>query len=1037
MKNLLISFSDIHFKAQGAPEDQGVVLDAFIEDVVAQVQKLEHDDVFLLIGGDLVQSGEIEDYNAFDKAVIRPLLRGLQIEVDHILAVPGNHDLKRDSITPFFDNHHAHVWARHKEKEFNDLIRGDEAEKLLCTKFHPYFQFMAQKLNRIVPESQYSAYTYELDELWSVLCVNSAILSEGGLNEWEDERYLAVDTRSINEWVKLNRTRKKILLMHHPVNHLTEDCEHEILEIGRRDFDVVLTGHTHYQTLHTTNRTVWATNPKLFTTKTETLGYSIICIDDIGVDKVIYRQWAKERRSFAVGINFAGDEEHPGEEQVRMKKEDVVDQVQFHYKNRLTQSLSLYKAQPDIWLKRFVTSERIDIGIKSINDYQLLSEEELIEQNESFYLYSPADGGLTCYGLHFVLTLRESYSKTGVYIMANSRNIDRFQQHVEDALREIQNPSKEEVNWVVLDQWRDDEVAAQKYNYLQVQFPNARFVFMTNQRERVDMSEDGKSVVSMEGILKYYLTPMDRNQLRILASAYSERDNLPSYQLLKRLDDDLRDFNMHRTPMNCITLLESFYRTKFEDTPINRTAVLSKFLGRIFDMVDLTYDTTLPSMKECEYATGSFCAQLIKEVESGKRHKNSALSFRRSEFEEVAQRIFDWQGTELGASVLFDILCGCKIIVQYDAQTYTFRFRTWVYYFAATWMNKDSEFAEFILSDGRYLHYPDIIEFYTGISQGQEDALLVLTKDLNAVTESVKTRFNVRDDFNPFDHLRLDPSEGVRKRLVSLINKQIQSSALEQDVKDHMIDQTYIPSSPYNQKVYQEVMEYTVKQMFSNIEISSKALRNTTLVKAEVKENMLASILSAWSVFAKVVSYMSKDFAHDSCIDIDGMKFSLVKEYSLLDEEYRRISIIANIPYNIMLLFQGHIYSPKMGKMLNDTFEAETDRVRKHLLACLLVAKTPNNWDTHIDRYMRAQKHDSFYLTDILKALSNRKALSEPQENVIVPVNRLLSQGLNMLGTGHADGGAKPLLNKGGNMANVPALLKIKNHKKKNKRKRK
>ena len=94
-----------------------------------------------------------------------------------------------------------------------------------------------------------------------------------------------------------------------------------------------------------------------------------------------------------------------------------------------------------------------------------------------------------------------------------------------------------------------------------------------------------------------------------------------------------------------------------------------------------------------------------------------------------------------------------------------------------------------------------------------------------AVIESVKAKFNVRDDFNPFDHLRLDPSAGARKRLVSLINKQIQSSALEQDVKDHMIDQTYIPSSPYNQKVYQEVMEYTVKQMFSNIEISSKALR--------------------------------------------------------------------------------------------------------------------------------------------------------------------------------------------------------------------
>ena len=1031
MKNLLVSLSDIHYQANGAPEDQGVVIDAFVDDVVAQVAKEEHDDVFVLIGGDLVQSGETEDYNAFDRNVIRPLMKGLNIDANHILTVPGNHDLKRDTIQLLYDEHHNIVKTRHGEKAFNDIIREPEKKDLLFSKFYPYFQFMAQKLNQNIQSM--SAYSYNIDELWSVLCLNSAILSEGGLKDWNDERYLAIDTRFISEWVRQNRTRKKILLMHHPANFLSEDFEHELMEIARKDFDMVISGHTHYQMLHMLGQTVMATNPKLFTTKTETLGYSLICIDDVGVEKIIYRQWAKERRTFTYGVNFAHDESTLGVEIIRKKAEEVEDTILKQYKTNLSQGLSLYKDQPEIWIKRFVTEERLDYGLKSINDYQLISEEELIEQSQSFYIYSPADGGLTCYGRHFLVTLRETYGRIGLYVSSNARNFDKFQQQVGEAVTAIQNPSPEDVSWIVLDQWRDDETSEQKYKFLQTQFPKANLLFLTNQRERVDMSEDGRSMIAMDGIAKYYLAPMDRNQLRMMASAYSRRDSQVDYKLLKRLDDDLRDFNMHRSPMNCITLLESFYQAKFEEYPINRTTVLSKFLSRIFEMTDLSYDTNYPTIQESEYATGCFCAQLIREVATGVRHANSAMSFRRVQFETIAQEIFDKQGTDIGASVLFDILCAAKIIVPYDAQTFTFRFRTWVYYFAATWMNVDPDFAQFILSEGRYLHYPDIIEFYTGITKRQADALLVLTNDLNEVIERVKVRLNVKEDYNPFDYLRLDLSQGARKRVVALINKQIQSSALPQEVKDHMIDQTYIPSSPYNQTVYRDVMEYTVQQMYANIEISSKALRNTTLVDAEVKENLLSAILTAWSVFAKVVSYMSKEFAHNSQVNIDGLKFSLVKDYMLLDEEHRRISIIENIPYNIMLLFQGHIYSPKMGKMLNDFFEKETDRIRKHLLACLIVSKTPTNWERSIDSYIKTQKHDSFYLSNILKALADRKALAEPQENVIVPVNTLLAKGISKIDTDHADAGAHVLLNARGNMANVPNLLK--RNKKRKKRK--
>ena len=149
MKNLLVSLSDIHYQTNGAPEDQGVVIDAFVDDVVAQVAKEEHDDVFVLIGGDLVQSGETEDYNAFDRNVIRPLMKGLNIDANHILTVPGNHDLKRDTIQLLYDEHHNIVKTRHGEKAFNDIIREPEKKDLLFSKFYPYFQLWLKSSIRI------------------------------------------------------------------------------------------------------------------------------------------------------------------------------------------------------------------------------------------------------------------------------------------------------------------------------------------------------------------------------------------------------------------------------------------------------------------------------------------------------------------------------------------------------------------------------------------------------------------------------------------------------------------------------------------------------------------------------------------------------------------------------------------------------------------------------------------------------------------------------------------------------------------------
>ena len=71
MKTLLVYFSDIHLTG-AKPENEGTVIKAFCEDMKKQLLELKSGDVYVLIGGDLVQAADsAESFQDFyDKIII-------------------------------------------------------------------------------------------------------------------------------------------------------------------------------------------------------------------------------------------------------------------------------------------------------------------------------------------------------------------------------------------------------------------------------------------------------------------------------------------------------------------------------------------------------------------------------------------------------------------------------------------------------------------------------------------------------------------------------------------------------------------------------------------------------------------------------------------------------------------------------------------------------------------------------------------------------------------------------------------------------
>lgn len=312
MKVLLLNISDIHVTTKDRPENEGLVLRKFIEDVetlVVRKKRFSFDDVFVLISGDLVFAASDDSYAKFDEIIVKELMRVLNIDRSHFIIAPGNHDVTQNAVKkvkyafkPIFD-------ARHNEEDFNNIIEEDDYRNIVFGKFDAFQRYMVDTMG----DKNYSlqANIREINDTWSVHVLNSAILSCGGFNGIDDQGHLGVDTRSLQRFLSRDNHPKKILLMHHPEYFCMDWVSDGLRNLYGNKFALVLSGHKHSKFIYCDNSKAYirCEAPQLFTDKNDyILGYNFIELVDDKVFKITYRQWSKFRGEFRVGSDFVDDD---------------------------------------------------------------------------------------------------------------------------------------------------------------------------------------------------------------------------------------------------------------------------------------------------------------------------------------------------------------------------------------------------------------------------------------------------------------------------------------------------------------------------------------------------------------------------------------------------------------------------------------------------------------------------------------------------------------------------------------------------------
>jgi len=959
--------SDIHLSHEKA-ENQGLVIDAFLDDFRKQKQQLNPHECFVLIGGDLVMDADAEGaYQAFYDRIVRPIL-ATGIKKRNIVCVPGNHDAQREWIRKNKFVYGPVVGQNFTEDTFNALINNKESSDLLIQKFFNFSEFMETKMECV--NYNLIGFPVELNNDWSVYCINSSLTSFAGVQDKEfpqlkqDDKRLNLDTRRLYDWMQNNK-KKKILLMHHPFEYYTSWAFTELKKIIKHDFDLVLTGHTHEQDLlfndNGSDSYVWCMAPQLFTDKNDTLGYSIIQLNPDGVESIIYREWNKRRNCFRPGTSFTEAED--GIVKVNQQKVILKDRVTVLFEEHLNESMAVYGDRALVWMDRYFSLDRFDRAFTFKKDKLFPEDDILNEEPKYIKIVTPNQYGLTSFAWHFLLRLWREKNKFGLYLDCGLYKKNRIEKLFDKQLDTF-GKKPDEVQWILFDNWTvSNKDSKEILRYTLSKYPDIPVMLLSPMLEKTLIEKE--FVANQEfDFVNLFMAPLQAYQVRQMVEVYNQKMHIDdSDKVLKRLNDDIINFNMHRTPLSIISLMEVFNKS-FDDNPVNRTAMIQRLLAIIFDNETVPNYRSLPDVKDCEFVLGYVCEKVIR---------TDQFYFSEEEFYTMARQFCDEQKITLDFRYLFDILLRNQILCQYDTNLFGFRFAFWVYYFAAMRMTKSEEFASFILDKENYAHYPDVIEFYTGSDRTRNDAAQIIITDLQNITQSVHTKVGMPEDVNPFQRLKVNKENMQIDNVIQQLEANLQKSKLPNRIKDALTDKNYNPSRPFHQDVYRVWQNYSVTYLQDMISIASKAMRNSDYIKPELKEQLFDAITQAWMMIVRVIYLMAPALAHDGMAGYDGFSLQLDETFDdKVTDDDKLIAVIAAIPFNLLSWYKDDIYSSKMANLMYSKIGGQLNPIARHLLVGMVISEQPDRWVDVVRKYLADTDRHSFYFNDALGLLEHK-----------------------------------------------------------------
>lgn len=647
-----------------------------------------------------------------------------------------------------------------------------------------------------------------------------------------------------------------------------------------------------------------------------------------------------------------------------------VDVILKRMESDLNESLKTYNEKSPLWIEPIISTKREVPNTPNKNKENQIKIDLIINDPQDLIIKAPSEFGLTSLA-HF---LKQEAWKNGKVFLYIDTKMTKRHKVLKDIKREAEAyffKNMTDIDCILLDSVCFEESGKMQLlkNVCEEFIDIPIVIFNTLDNNFFLKSTDDDKVKISRNFTSYYLLPLPQNEVRKLVVSYSRIKSLKENHdvILSKVTKDLEILNMHRTAKNCISILKATSKIGSDYSPVNRTKLLETILTTIFEEYEIpTYHDKKPDVKDCSFVLGYFCELLLL---------RNDFEFTRDFFKREIKQFCEENFIELDVNYLLQVLIDNSIFSENASESKLyFRNSYWVFYFIAQRMNMNNEFLNSVYEGKKYIDFPEIIEFYTGIDRNKEDALNILNSDLKETLKDVRSKVNLPSDLNPYRAIKWNPKKEALEKIEANIGKNILSSGLPDEVKDKYDDKNYNQIRPYNQVISSVIREYSFLILMRQITATSRALRNSDFVKPAIKKELLDNIIQAWNEISKLLIALSPLLADRGSIAFQGAYFILDEEgFRFTNPIEKRKAVLLAVPTNVVKIFKDDLFSSKMGPLIISKANNEANSLLKHELMLLIIAERPRGWRNVIDSYVINLDRDSYFLSGVLTALEFNK----------------------------------------------------------------
>ena len=631
--------------------------------------------------------------------------------------------------------------------------------------------------------------------------------------------------------------------------------------------------------------------------------------------------------------------------------------IQAELDQELENALSLYSHQEIIWIDRkFCDSEDADVTSLADTHSKGKDVRVLLEGSESYVVKAPPQYGLTCLA-YFLRAEAWKQGKAWIYIDATTAKLRKIDEIVQFETAKFGGAP---ITGVIIDSWNSISSSGQKIlELLSAKLPQVKTIVMQSSLDRIQLLKS--TPTKLPSTFKVvHLLPLAKHDVRKAVNACGNRFIDDEDSMLNKIVLNMEVLNIHRTPMNCWTLLK-VAEGDADLGPINRTEMLERVLFVLFNL-DLPKYTAMPDVQDCERLLGIFCERLVRD----ERTDFSEEEFRKCSSEYIQKKLID-----IDIYALWKILSDNKIVVNVCGNIYRFGASFWLFFFAAKQMEIEDEFKSYIFKEKRYAQYPEIIEFYTGCGRDKEDVLQLLDNDLLSTREIMSSKLGFQKSFNPLNLLSWRSSKDDAEKMQKDINEAVERSKVSNEIKDFYADKSYNFSRPYDQSIHRYVEGASFYLFIQQLRALSRALRNSDYVAPDVRLKILQHIIAGWSEIVRVMFFMTPVLATAGQAFFEGYGFRLDNDFRIGDpsEKEMFVRVLQACPHNVIWMLKDDLASPRQAPLLYKWDEENAPDIARHLFALYLIHVQPRDWDKRIRSYIGTLPVNSFYLLNVLYAL--------------------------------------------------------------------